>query len=1037
VNLEFQFIDHIKHSIQVADRNGDIVFFNRVAKERLGIDEHTEKQYHVRDFQPFFTDQEVWEKHFEELKEKKEYIVRSTHRHVSNPEFSIPVEVTANYVVIEGEEYIVAMSQDITPILDYEKKLSRKDDLLRALSNVTMNMLDSADLMTDISDALPIVGQAAEVDRTYLFINERSASGEMLTSQKAEWNSGEEKPQIDNPELQSVPLEIFDDFLPTVLKGAPFEAIVEEMKDSALKEILEAQSIVSILIIPVFLKGTFWGFIGYDECKEKRIWEKDEVSLLRAFATVISKALERNQQLLEIERYAQLTAKNPQPVFKVGTDGSILLANRASQELQRIAVFGHPQRNLSLDDFARFLYESMTEVETASDYQITTQGGRQYNVTAIRNPATGAINVYLSEVTDLIALQKDLTEAKYLNENILANLDDAVWSVGLPNYDVLFLSNAIETFTGMPRDVFYANYKSWTLALPPEERWVINHMNRGLLEKGEVQLEHRMQPKNGPEIWVSNRAKVILNERGAPIRIDGVLSNITQRKMRENALKLQDERFRMLTKNAQLGIVEVDNAHEVIFTNEIFEQMSGYSVQSLMGQRIEQFARLLHSSDLFDWYAHAINDIFNHEIAVSTASEVQCWWLVSATKNYDLSGKPKGYILSFLDISVQKITEFELRDSKLQAEEALNVKENFLANMSHEIRTPLNGIIGLLEQLNDQNLPATAKELTKLMQTSSHHLKSIVDQILDLSRVTSGTVVLNPSDFRWSELMEEIEVMTVPLFEEKMLDFSFRADLEGYETFYGDAVRIKQVLLNLLSNSIKYTEQGGVAIHAQIKKLSERNCEISVVVKDTGIGMSPDFQKKVFDKFSREHATGPSDGSIGLGMSISYEIVQLMHGSLTIESTQHEGTAVQVVFPLQWVDQAPPTVVRDSSIAVTPNGFQRVLFVEDNRINRMILEMILKKNKVDFAIANDGEEALSQYRSFQPEVILMDIHMPLLSGIDATQIIRKEQAAPLKIYALTANVTSHHEGDYQELGFDGLITKPFEEQQILNAIARS
>ncbi len=295
-------IDNSSDAIQVATEDGAIFYLNEEATKRLGIDSHEIGQYKVSDFEKLFEDKVIWEEHVEELKKKDTLILEGLNKHQKTGE-TFPVEVTVKYIKIGDTGYVIANSRDITERKKTLNALRTKQGMLNAIAKATDELLSNPNVYEAINFSLPMIGEAVGVDRTYLFENSE-VDGATLTSQRFEWSAEDAIPQINNPELQNVPIEIFGDIIHNMHEKRPFKAIVSKIEEKEMREVLESQGIVSILIIPVIHKDKFWGFVGYDDCKTERIWSHDEVALLQSFANSIANAIDRK----ELEEHA-LNAK--------------------------------------------------------------------------------------------------------------------------------------------------------------------------------------------------------------------------------------------------------------------------------------------------------------------------------------------------------------------------------------------------------------------------------------------------------------------------------------------------------------------------------------------------------------------------------------------------------------------------------------------------------------------------------------------------------------------------------------------------------
>jgi signal transduction histidine kinase/ActR/RegA family two-component response regulator len=354
------------------------------------------------------------------------------------------------------------------------------------------------------------------------------------------------------------------------------------------------------------------------------------------------------------------------------------------------------------------------------------------------------------------------------------------------------------------------------------------------------------------------------------------------------------------------------------------------------------------------------------------------------------------------------------------AEAANRAKSAFLAAMSHELRTPMNGVLGVSDVLLRQPLPPEVKDMVSVIRRSSEALLGILDQILDLAKIEAGRMELEAIPFRLDELLREVQTLTALVAQQKGL----RLELVGVEaldgrSFRGDPLRLRQILLNLLGNAIKFTEVGHV-------RLSARRAEgsLSLTVSDTGPGISEEVQQRLFQPFQQADAsTTRRHGGTGLGLVISRQLAELMGGTLTLTSRVGQGSSFTLVLSLDEVVAAapPPAVAAPEHVPPLPS---RVLLVEDNAVNQLVARRLLANLGVDVTVAANGLEALERIRGV--DLVLMDCQMPVMDGLEATRRIRAlegpERAVP--IVALSAAVFQEERQASMEAGMDAFLPKP-------------
>ena len=511
-----------------------------------------------------------------------------------------------------------------------------------------------------------------------------------------------------------------------------------------------------------------------------------------------------------------------------------------------------------------------------------------------------------------------------------------------------------------------------------------------------------------------------------------MLVNITSRRQWEQTLRLQEEKFRNITAHMNLGLLEVDLNDRVLFVNQSFCDMSGYSEDELIGEQASEVITILKGKEQIHeknkLREEGISD--NYEIKILNKKGEERWWLISGAANYNDKGQSIGSIGIHLDITNQKKLEKELAHSMAIAEAAAKAKELFLANMSHEIRTPLNVIIGMIRQLNKENLTAQQFFYVKQSESSARHLLAILNNILDLAKIDSGELQMVNAEASLSAIMQNVHSIMSSQAAERNLEFALEIDPDILPALWVDEARLRQVLINLVGNAIKFTDQGRVSINCQSLGLFNERQRVRIEVSDTGIGMSDEFLAKIFDKFSQEqNASNRRFEGTGLGMAISKDLVSLMGGELQVRSQKGEGSGFW--FTLDLEIGKPENLITGNLHAEAGHyrGY-KVLLVEDNDMNRFIACRSLEYLGFEIMQAVNGAIALDLIEKHSFDLILMDIQMPVMDGLTATTLIRNELKLQVPIIALTANAFKQDIDRYLAAGMDDFITKPYDEQDL-------
>ena len=642
---------------------------------------------------------------------------------------------------------------------------------------------------------------------------------------------------------------------------------------------------------------------------------------------------------------------------------------------------------------------------------------------------------------------KELADSEERYRNLVESAVDIFFNVDDEGYFTYMNEPGIQRFGFSEDEVIGHRYVEFV----PESHQleVFEYYTRMKDEKvGSDYYEFPILSKRGELFWIGQNVSRMKDKEGA-YYFSAVARDITQRKNAELALQKAKEaliksevKYRSLIENMELGLLEVDNDGIIIKAYDHFNQMTGYEPGELVGRVAQEvlavpgYEGVVQNEE--EKRLEGETSVYEMKVLKKTGEEL--WMLISGAPFYDEKGNVAGSLGIHYDITERKNLEFELHKARDRAQKAQNAEKQFLANMSHEIRTPLNAIIGMGHLLQDTSLNQEQEEYLNILSSSASMLKNLISDILDMSKIDAGTLERQDKEFDLGADLENL-VSTFKIKNEKP-NLEFICDIDPIldRTVITDQQMLNQVLLNLLSNSDKFTESGSVSMCATVLDQKEDHWHLLLEVKDTGIGIRKEEVESIFQDFKQANQKIRTKyGGTGLGLSISKKLLDLLGAQLKVKSEVGKGSnfyfeiEVGVGKELSKIEHKRKDL---QGMFVGKNA--SVLVVEDNPMNVKYLSRLLAKWQLQYSVCNNGQEALDYYSENHADIILMDLQMPVMDGFTATRLIRKMpgEKGEVPIIALTASTFLSKKQMAEEAGMTDFLSKPFTPDQLSKLLSK-
>ncbi len=588
----------------------------------------------------------------------------------------------------------------------------------------------------------------------------------------------------------------------------------------------------------------------------------------------------------------------------------------------------------------------------------------------------------------------------------------------------------------------------------PEDRELLqNVIARHVKMNGPGEAIFRIRKKLGGYVWAEVRTEAQRDETGRVLFTSGVIFDVTKLKEIEEALLTSEARHSRILKASNDGVWEWTAEHGGFhFSSRCWEQL-GYDEGDddiTRGiDRLEVWRQRIHPDDLI-LFDKTLNDHFMKKSAFDVEYRIRgkydqwCWIRARGQMHYSVDGRPWRMSGTNMDITELKRAEERVIRSKEDAEKANRAKSEFLSSMSHELRTPLNAILGFAQLFDlDTNLTPDQRENINEIRKGGEHLLGLVGEVLDLARIESGRMTIKTERVEPLTLVKDCISLVQTQADARGIKIDIVTSIQENKRIFADRRRFKQVLLNLLSNAVKYNVENG-SVKISIREIDERACQFSVI--DTGKGIAEDMQEFVFQPFNRLDAESTQVEGTGVGLVISKRLIEQMKGAMGFSSVERQGSTFWFQLPLVTANDTETEaelIHADGSLSgeysrdelqLKFHGDRKILYVEDSIPNQRLMQQILRRYpQIKLTVVPEGFSGLFEARANRPDLIIMDINLPGMSGYETLDILRRDsETTSIPVIALSANAMPHDVESGKEAGFAYYLTKPLELSELID-----
>lgn len=747
--------------------------------------------------------------------------------------------------------------------------------------------------------------------------------------------------------------------------------------------------------------------------------------------------------LADLEQMSLVASKIVNGVMIADAKDKIIWTNEAFEKITGFSyedVVGKRLRDViigkSNPDPTKLYNEAINSKKSYSVHvQATRKDGQEVwlsLITTVIYDKDGEVDKYIRVITDITKRKNSELDRQILS--LAARRSPSGMMTRSADGTVIWMNEAMEKITGYTLEEMQGKRVGKLLIGEDTDTAVFESAIKAIEERRPYNCEILIYPKNAEPIWVAMSNSPLFNDAGDVERQITTMMDISESKKAQ----AQSKMLSLVASNTNSGVIINNAKGEIEWVNNAFEKITGFNIDDV---------RNLHLGDVLQGAQTDVSIIqksrelsknkqsFEVDLLAYRKDGTPMWLTVINSVILNKQGAVEKYIEVIIDISAKKKVELELIAAKEEALQLSRTKEMFISVMSHEIRTPLNAVIGMSHLLLEGPKLESQKENLEVLKFSSDNLLTLINDVLDFTKIETGNVELEQLEVHLEDMIQNIIASLQYKTKEKNIYLESQIDPAVPRVVIGDSTRLSQIMLNIVGNAVKFTDKGGVKIGLEVIDQTPKKVRIRFSVADTGIGIASDKLNTIFESFKQaDSSTTRKYGGTGLGLAISKRLIELHDSRINVDSEPGKGSTFWFTITFNKADSK-----KGNHINVETGLNISVLVVDDNQINRLLINKILTKWGATIDFAEDGLQAISKIESQKYDVVLMDIHMPEMGGLEATRIIRNKPEPYFKnliIIALTASMLTSQMGDIGNAGMNDYILKPFEPKVLFEKLSR-